>query len=266
MCAIFGINFMNGCNIGNKELVKQLLEKLLIVSSPRGRRATGVAFISNKEVTVVKDNVEADEFIDLKEYNEACKKYINPAKEISRDRTISIIGHCRFPTKGSPKIRDNNHPLVAGNIIGIHNGVIFNDDALFNRLNLPRKGQVDSEVIFQLLNFYIHGRSHNAIKAIQISSIMLSGDFACAFIDATNPYMLWLFKDLNPLYVEHFVDDGLIIFASNPEYIRIAVKNTILGTSTSIGLEQDKGMGINLYTNNQYTFELENWRSESYGK
>ena len=270
MCAIFGIGFMNESTVDNKEPVKRLLERLLLASAPRGRRATGVAFVSDKEIAVLKSDVEADKFVDLKEYNEACEKYINPCKALGRERTISIIGHCRWPTKGSVEIRDNNHPIIADNVVGVHNGVISNDDILFNRFGLPRRGRVDSEVIFQLLNFYIHCKQSSVVNSIQISCGMLNGDFACAFVDSTNPYMLWLFRDFNPLYVQHFEDDGLIIFASNPDYIDSAVKGTLLGPSTSIGVPSDSGMGINLFSNTQHTFDLlENYRrhrSNSYDR
>ena len=45
------------------------------------------------------------------------------------DATQLLI-HVRDYTKGHPSIAANNHPVRHGPVVGIHNGIIVNDDAL----------------------------------------------------------------------------------------------------------------------------------------
>src|ERR671914_722083 len=59
--------------------------------------------------------------------------------------------HVRDYTKGHPTIEANNHPIRHGAVVGIHNGVIANDDRIFERYGFDRQEPemtVDSEAIF----------------------------------------------------------------------------------------------------------------------
>src|ERR1700726_503368 len=41
-----------------------------------------------------------------------------------------LLVHVRDYTKGHPSISANNHPVRHGPVVGIHNGIILNDDEL----------------------------------------------------------------------------------------------------------------------------------------
>ncbi len=47
-------------------------------------------------------------------------------------------------------INENNHPIRAGDILGAHNGTIYNANTLFRRFKLHRFAEVDSELLFRL--------------------------------------------------------------------------------------------------------------------
>jgi predicted glutamine amidotransferase len=47
--------------------------------------------------------------------------------------TAQALIHVRDYTKGHPEVEANNHPIRHGSVVGIHNGVIENDDALLAR-------------------------------------------------------------------------------------------------------------------------------------
>ena len=64
--------------------------------------------------------------------------------------STALLGHTRWRTRGDPGNNANNHPIRAGDIVGTHNGTLYNADALFRRLRLPRFAEVDSEVIFRM--------------------------------------------------------------------------------------------------------------------
>ena len=62
-----------------------------------------------------------------------------------------LLVHVRDYTKGHPSIDANNHPVRHGPVVGIHNGIITNDDELLAPHSCARaepQMTVDSEAIF----------------------------------------------------------------------------------------------------------------------
>jgi glucosamine 6-phosphate synthetase-like amidotransferase/phosphosugar isomerase protein len=62
-----------------------------------------------------------------------------------------VLVHVRDYTKGHPTISANNHPIRHGAVVGVHNGIIFNDDELLAGHDCARREPgmtVDSEAIF----------------------------------------------------------------------------------------------------------------------
>jgi glucosamine 6-phosphate synthetase-like amidotransferase/phosphosugar isomerase protein len=71
------------------------------------------------------------------------------------DNVRDVLVHVRDYTKGHPTIAANNHPIRHGAVVGIHNGIIVNDDEIFARPGFARAEPdmtVDSEAIFALLD------------------------------------------------------------------------------------------------------------------
>jgi glucosamine 6-phosphate synthetase-like amidotransferase/phosphosugar isomerase protein len=88
-----------------------------------------------------------------------------------------LLVHVRDYTKGHPSINANNHPVRHGPVVGIHNGIILNDDELLAPHSCARcepRMTVDSEAIFCLA-----AHSENEPRALE----ELSGSFATAWLD-----------------------------------------------------------------------------------
>src|SRR5579872_1388392 len=67
------------------------------------------------------------------------------------ETATELLVHVRDYTKGHPSIPANNHPVRHGPVVGIHNGIIVNDDDILGCFECSRSepGQtVDSEAIF----------------------------------------------------------------------------------------------------------------------
>jgi hypothetical protein len=60
-----------------------------------------------------------------------------------------VIAHCRWGTQGKVT-ESNSHPFVQGNIIGAHNGMVYNHDEMNEQYG--RNFDVDSQHIFQHIN------------------------------------------------------------------------------------------------------------------
>jgi len=74
------------------------------------------------------------------------------APTLNLEGARTAILHTRWATKGATTNNLNNHPIDVHGIVGVHNGVLNNDDAIFDLLGSERFGEVDSEAAFALLN------------------------------------------------------------------------------------------------------------------
>lgn len=253
MCGILGIAFQNGHEIKQMGLLKYVLRGLLNESKVRGSDATGVAFIKKSGIHVIKDNIDAKELISCAEFGSACVKHMT-------QETISIIGHCRLKTKGAPADNNNNHPIITNNIVGVHNGVISNDEDLFEKFqkrfrSFKRAGRVDSEIIFRLIDHYVHVKGKDMVDTLKDISHILNGDFACAAVDRTKPYMLWLFRNTGPIYVYNYPKCGIVVFASSASFIEDAVDYACrgeFGEPEEINVPMSHCLGINLKKNTMF--------------
>lgn len=257
MCAILGISLMNGSTFTNNVKLGVLLQSLFLECEPAGRTATGVAFCSRNHVRVLKKDVRASIFVKSNAYTQAVRAFAD-VSAAGRNGPISILGHCRLKTQGTEKDNVNNHPIIADNIIGIHNGMIGNDRELFNRFmeqhhNFERAGEVDTEIIFRLLNHYINqlGEDNMPTKTAIIQTIKhLQGSYACAFINRRNPYLLWLFRNRNPTTIYCYPKLGLVIYATHQRAIDNAVSIAgITESPVNLNMSKEEAVGINLYTN-----------------
>jgi glucosamine 6-phosphate synthetase-like amidotransferase/phosphosugar isomerase protein len=264
MCGIYGILFLKNKNI-KADAVKDILSNLMVQSQARGSHATGLSFAKPRRFITYKHNVSAKTFLSLSNMHKVFTSGIGAKPD---NFPYSIIGHTRFQTQGSHENPDNNHPIRCGNIIGVHNGSIINDDGIFNWLasvngkNI-RIGQVDSEAIFAGINYVAENNktayvSSDApvVEAIQDMATHLSGSFACALQDVENPKTVWLFRRQQPIELMHFEREGMVIFASVVDYINKAVANLNLEKPRSITMPVNCGICFNLEENIYNRFEL----------
>lgn len=263
MCGILGIGFQNGCTMTNPTLAKYILRELFHETEIRGFDATGVVFVDKEDIAVLKAPMRASDFVQTKEFSTANLEYFKLNRSSG---TISVIGHCRAKTKGTPRDNNNNHPIVTKNIVGVHNGVITNDEELFDRYHggystsFGRRGKVDSEIIFRLIDYYANQQSRTTTDAIQRMSELVEGSYACAMVERQNPFLLWLFRKTGSLVVCHYNQCGIVVFAS----LESSIENTMqdvgfeehLGKPNYITIPQHRGVCIDLFSNCMSYFKL----------
>ena len=126
-----------------------------------------------------------------------------------------LLIHVRDYTKGHPSIAANNHPVCHGPVVGIHNGIIVNDDELLAAHSCaraePRK-TVDSEAIFALA-----AHSRNDPRALEA----LTGTMAAAWLDEREPGRLFAARGVGrPLWLGKGRD--AVFFASTRAALEIA--------------------------------------------
>jgi glucosamine 6-phosphate synthetase-like amidotransferase/phosphosugar isomerase protein len=125
---------------------------------------------------------------------------------VPQDATELLV-HVRDYTKGHPSINANNHPVRHGPVVGIHNGIITNDDELLAPHSCARaeaKMTVDSEAIFALA-----AHSQNDPRALE----HLRGALATGWLDERRPGVVFLARGSGrPLWLGE--GRGGVFFAS----------------------------------------------------
>lgn len=135
MCGIAGIHRLSDQPI---ERLEDLTNALLIAIESRGRDATGMlAMLDTGKVQLQREVVPASTFVRRRQ------------RLAPKARTVLL--HTRFATVGSPDDVRNAHPQISAKMAAVHNGTIYNADRLFHRFRLPRRAQVDSEIIPALI-------------------------------------------------------------------------------------------------------------------
>ena len=121
MCGIAGYSIDDASGLDRTLAAQALLAGI----AERGADAVGIAYrgSSGADVTVRKQQTGASGLLETLEL---------PAS------ASQVLVHVRDYTKGHPTIEANNHPIRHGAVVGIHNGIIENDDALLEQHAIRR--------------------------------------------------------------------------------------------------------------------------------
>lgn len=221
MCGINGLIFLDG-KFRSKEMMQKIrfvFDELLIETEARGHHATGlVSYKRNGSYEHHKAALSATDMVMTD------SDYRNVINGFDGKDTSAVISHTRWYTKGKPTNNNNNHPFDVGNILGLHNGTVKNDDELFKKYEFNRIGEVDSEIIFQLINHYNQEDiSYEGLKKA-LEDTKLTGKFALSFMHKANPNLVHFVKQERPMELALWKEAGIIIFNSEGKYIKDAFK------------------------------------------
>jgi glucosamine 6-phosphate synthetase-like amidotransferase/phosphosugar isomerase protein len=178
MCGIAGYSLSHDSSVSRTLAAQALLAGI----AERGADAVGYAHRgSSAAVTVHKRRSGATELLE--------ELHVPPA-------STQALVHVRDYTKGHPRIEANNHPIRHGAVVGIHNGIIVNDEEIFLRYGFERahpEMTVDSEAIFALAE-----HAEGSPEALE----ELHGAMATAWLDERVPSALFLARAVGrPLWV-----------------------------------------------------------------
>lgn len=202
MCGIAGYSVGPESGVGRTLAAQALLAGI----AERGADAVGYGYRSEAAapLTVHKQRTGATALLD--------------AISIPATANQAIV-HVRDFTKGHPRIAANNHPVRHGAVVGVHNGIIQNDDELFALHGIARHAPemtVDSEVIFALME--ATDNDHAALE-------LLHGAMAAAWVDERDASTLYLARGIKrPLWLARGKHE--VFFASTREALEV-VKRTL---------------------------------------
>lgn len=180
MCGIVGY-------VGEKDNAIETLIDGLSILEYRGYDSSGIAYLENNEVRIVK---ESGKLSNLKE-----KINFNIKSNLG-------IGHTRWATHGVPS-KTNSHPHRVGKFTIVHNGIIENYSELKNML--VSKGyefvsDTDTEVACALLD-YLYSKNNDVLKTFNQANILMTGAYALSIICDDEIDKLYVLKNKCPLII-----------------------------------------------------------------
>lgn len=208
MCCLFGFH-----DYGHKLSRKQRHRLLTILSASceeRGTDATGISY-----------NFEGKQYVYKRPLPAHLMWYRVPLS------AIAVMGHTRMTTQGSALKNENNHPFngCAGNtrFALAHNGIIYNDERLQKKLNLPKSRiETDSYVAVQLLERFDSVDFHG----LKFMAEQLEGSFTITALTEWDE--LYFVKGNNPICIYHYPDVGIYVYASTEDILKKAILKALL--------------------------------------
>src|SRR6476659_10713068 len=202
MCGIAGYSLRAGSSLGRTLAAQAPLAAIAY----RGSAAVGYAYRAPGDdyPTVAKQRTPASELLDR----------VSVPQEVDQ-----LLVHVRDYTKGHPSIAANNHPVRHGPVVGIHNGIITNDDELLAPHSCARsepRMRVDSEAIFALA-----AHSQNDPRALEA----IAGSMATAWLDQRDPGTVFAARGVGrPLWLGRGRNE--VFFASTRRALEIVSEYT----------------------------------------
>lgn len=244
MCGIYSI--ISSFGASQSKLLQELLFDLAKFSEVRGVDSSGICFIdeAKQEYAVTKGPVRITELLRNTDLVSNFRPSVNG--------NYFVFGHTRLVTNGSQLSDDNNQPVIKSGIVGVHNGIIVNDEDIWStNPAIHREFEIDTEAIISLLrNQLDQGNSiKDALSHIE-NEAYGTISIACIFDDSSD---FLVYSNYGSFYV--LTDEAtLFILASEKNILnRLAKKHRFLADKSKFNLRQ-----ITPFTG--YLVNLENLR------
>lgn len=193
MCGIFGISYGPGGAAAEEWSPTEYAQQMFPAIVHRGPHAFGwMSYNPETGIDVVKHVGKVTD-----DHNSAL---------ISLDDNCSwFVGHVRFYTNGSPDNLANNHPLVHGGVVGVHNGVLKDWEPILAETGREDPtAEVDSEAIFAAVNKW----------GITEGLRRINGNMVTVFTETKHPAVLHIARSVGRPLVYTTTPTGALVFAS----------------------------------------------------
>lgn len=248
MCGIAGILLGKNSRYP-KSLLKATINNLFLLSELRGREASGIAALTGNNIIVYKKSLPASRLIQCSGYKQMIDGLFDAELMFLATKTTALILHTRLATNGSQWDNNNNSPIIVGNMVGVHNGIIVNADTL--RSNFPlrqKKGSGDSETLFSLLDFF-NNANESLSECLRNTYREIIGAASIAVFVA-NLFKMILASNTGSLYLCENGSADTYMFASELPTLEKLIKKlhlkSVLGKFSLEQLKPGSGLLIDL--------------------
>jgi asparagine synthetase B (glutamine-hydrolysing) len=261
MCGIFGLVAAERSNFGKGE-VRRIISQLMRLSEVRGKEAAGLAIRTDQAVEVYKSAGRASKMDRSPEFDQFFSKALDGIAHNAEGQFVEPVvafGHSRMVTNGFRSLNDNNQPILTTHSIGVHNGIIVNEEALWQKHpELKHTSNVDSEVIFRLVDYWFE-RLNSLQSAISKTFSQIEG-MANVIMVRNDAESLELATNNGSLYVAQNEAEKCILFASERHLLARAMGRLKLGNGNVPSIRHVKagqGVSINYRTAQVTWYDLE---------
>ncbi|MEO8209862.1 MAG: hypothetical protein ABI840_04845 [bacterium] len=215
MCGIFGLTVAKDSPL--KENFKQILSELFLLSESRGKEASGFALLNDTEIRYLKTPFSASDLVKSSVYS----KEIDIMLKVENS-CYTAIGHSRLVTNGYEQFNDNNQPVIKKNMAVVHNGIIVNDEKIWEKFaDEKRLTNLDSEIIPTLFRRF-YNKTGNLLSSISLvyeeifgmtSVAVLPLDLSIVLLATNNGSLFFLNSNDKKCFVfasERFILNSLI--------------------------------------------------------
>ncbi|MBN2010062.1 hypothetical protein JW960_12025 [candidate division KSB1 bacterium] len=184
MCGIFGVV----CKSEQTNNLPKSLQFLARLSESRGKEAGGFMFALNNSIHVFKRPQPVTVLLKSSEYRTYYQSTIQQ-KILASNTPVVAIGHSRLVTNGAQTVHANNQPVATEGVVGVHNGIIVNDQKLWKQFGWQHPDNaLDSEIIFRLSRYFLT-KSGSLPDAIACTFQTIKGSASIAMLIDDQNYL-----------------------------------------------------------------------------
>lgn len=183
MCGIFGV-------VSSSPVSRTDLDALVRHSQQRGKDSSGLIFLDGQGYVVHRADYPVTRLMN----------------QVATAKSNVVLGHSRLITNGLA----DNQPVVRGDVVVLHNGIVVNDESVWRSLRQQRQLEIDTEVIAAIAVEHLEdGGDVSSLPATILARC--EGVVACA-LALPKLGKLCLFSNNGSLYVGKKGEE--VIFAS----------------------------------------------------
>jgi hypothetical protein len=261
MCGIFGFAAKQGKQFSYTDATR-LLTELFVLSETRGKESAGIAIrdLHDNSINVFKEDTPATTLIRKPYFNDFLTKSLK--KSFSDDivsHPLAVIAHSRLVTNGSQENNHNNQPCIKDGIVMVHNGIVTNVDALFEKYKneIARNFEVDTEVLAALISLKYKQNGDIAKTIREVYSEMEGAASIAALFSDYRAFLLA--TNTGSLYYWISEAEDLLVFGSEEYIMKILLQK--MGWKGEVKwLSPNNALHINLFDFNTRRFD---WNDSS---
>ena len=209
----------------------KLLSKL---SRQRGQDTFGLSFSNGDQEKIFKLNIDPDKVFNRKDYRDFTSELFD---NLSFSQSLLINGQTRLVTNGTKFVSENNQPIIAKKIIGLHNGIIVNQNYQIQsneKLNYEGyKVKSDSLVLFESLSDLFSKNKDKFLEELEEFQNNIEGNYSI-YLRVPEKKVNILSSNCGSLY--YLMNENYLIYASE----KVILKKFLVKSNLKFNFGEEK--------------------------